>query len=139
MVTSPVRSPETSSVNQTHSYTYDADGNETSYSSGNVSVHYNLLSLPDSVESSIFAGRIRMAYMADGRRMLTQTQTSQTQLLLPMTQRLKFAMATSCFAMVVLLGSIPRAATTHCGTTRCNQLGFVPTPTFRTSLAVCDW
>ncbi|MBO6189643.1 MAG: hypothetical protein J6N92_02385 [Alloprevotella sp.] len=73
------------SVNQAHSYTYDADGNETSYSSGNVSVHYNLLSLPDSVESSIFAGRIRMAYMADGRRMLTQTQTSQTQLLLPMT------------------------------------------------------
>ena len=85
MVTNPVRSPEKSSVNQTHSYTYDADGNETSYSSGNVSVHYNLLSLPDSVESSIFAGRIRMAYMADGRRMLTQTQTSQTQLLLPMT------------------------------------------------------
>ncbi len=47
-------------------------------------MHYNLLSLPDSVESIIFAGRIRMAYMADGRRMLTQTQTSQTQLLLPM-------------------------------------------------------
>ena len=85
MVTNPVRSPEKSSVNQTHSNTYDADGNETSYSSGNVSVHYNLLSLPDSVESIIFAGRIRMAYMADGRRMLTQTQTSQTQLLLPMT------------------------------------------------------